>query len=164
MSTRSLENALVVPADEAEVVGLAGGSAFRLLADGDATDGALGVNRLSLETGADGARPHYHTRSSEMFFVLDGTASFLLGERLETVDGGGFVVVPPGLPHAFGAAPGATTDLLVVTAPGVERFGYFRRLAGIARGEQTFEDLLPEQERYDVHFADDTLWRSARAR
>lgn len=164
MSTCSLGNALVVPADEAEVVGLAGGSAFRLLADGGATDGALGVNRLCLETGADGARPHYHARSCEMFYVLDGMASFLLGERLVTVDGGGLVVVPPGLPHAFGAAPGATTDLLVVAAPGVERFGYFRRLGRIARGEETFEDLLPEQERYDVHFVDDTLWRSVRAR
>ncbi|GAA2425415.1 cupin domain-containing protein [Streptomyces glaucus] len=164
MSTRSLGNALVVPADEAEVVGLAGGSAFRLLADGSATDGALGVNRLCLDTGADGARPHYHARSYEMFHVLDGTASFLLGERLVTVDGGGLVMVPPGLPHAFGAAPGATTDLLVVAAPGVERFGYFRRLGRIARGEETFEDLLPEQERYDVHFVDDTLWRSVRAR
>ncbi|MCL3994672.1 cupin domain-containing protein [Streptomyces lavenduligriseus] len=164
MSTHSSGNALVVPADEAETVGLADGGAFRLLADGDATDHALGVNRLSLETGADGARPHYHARSSEMFYVLDGAARFLLGERLVTVDGGGLVVVPPRLPHAFGAAPGATTDLLVVTAPGIERFGYFRRLGRIARGEEAFEGLLPEQERYDVHFVDDALWRSDRAR
>jgi quercetin dioxygenase-like cupin family protein len=163
MSTHSLKNALVVPADEAETIGLAGGSAFRLLADGNATDGALGVNRLSLSTGADGARTHYHARSSEMFYVLDGAVHFLLGERPATVHGGGLVVVPPGLPHAFGAAPGATADLLVVTAPGVERFDYFRRLGRIARGEETFADLMPDQERYDVHFVDDALWQSVRA-
>ncbi|AWT47217.1 MULTISPECIES: cupin domain-containing protein [Streptomyces] len=164
MSTHSSGTALVVPLHDAEVVPLAGAGAFRLLADGTAADGALGVNRLSLETGADGARPHYHARSSEMFYVLGGTACFLLGERLVTVDAGGLVVVPPGLPHAFGAAPAATADLLVVAAPGSDRFDYFRRLGRISRGEETFADLLPEQERYDVHFVDATLWRSVRAR
>jgi hypothetical protein len=71
---------------------------------------------------------------------------------------------PPGLPHAFGAAPATTTDLLVVAAPGIDRFDNFRRLGRMSRGEETFADLLTDQERYDVHFVDDTLWRSVRAR
>lgn len=40
----------------------------------------------------------------------------------------------------------------------------FRRPGRIARGEEAFADLLPDQERYGVHFVDATLWRSARAR
>ncbi|WP_327134179.1 hypothetical protein [Streptomyces sp. NBC_01343] len=36
--------------------------------------------------------------------------------------------------------------------PGVERFGYFRTLGRIQHGLAPFEELLPHQERYDVHF------------
>ena len=49
------------------------GATFGLLADGETTQGTLGANRLSLGTGADGAEPHYHARSWELFYVVDGT-------------------------------------------------------------------------------------------
>lgn len=143
----------------AEVVRLAGVNRFELLADGPDTGGVLGANRLVLGDGADGARPHFHARSTEIFYVVGGVAEFLLDERLTTVAGGSLVVVPPGMPHAFGAAPGSSADLLVLTTPGVERFGYFRRLGRIARGLDSFERLAAEQERYDVHFVDVGDWR-----
>lgn len=178
--------ALVVRAADAEFVALAAGSAFHLLADGDAAApagapnaapagapaagasasslaGAFGVNRLVLAEGADGARPHVHARSSELFYVLGGAAEFLLGDRPTAVTAGGLVVVPPGLPHAFGAAPGSTADLLVVMTPAVERFDYFRHLGRIAAGLDTFDRLLPEQERYDVHFTDAGPWQRVRS-
>ncbi|WKX73544.1 hypothetical protein [Streptomyces sp. XD-27] len=69
---RRMEEAVVIPGEVVEVVELSPGSAFQLLVDASGTDGALGANRLTLGTGADGARPHYHSRSSEMFYVLDG--------------------------------------------------------------------------------------------
>ncbi|NUT46771.1 MAG: cupin domain-containing protein [Saccharothrix sp.] len=137
----------VIPADSAEVVALSGDSAFRLLADG----GTFGVNRLTLDVGVDGAKPHLHRRSSELFYVLDGVLEFR-HEGTTTVDRGGVVLVPPGVPHAFGAAPGHRADLLVVLTPGVERFDYFRHLGRIARGADTGEALRAEQDRYDVHF------------
>lgn len=67
---------------------------------------------------------------------------------------GGLVVVPPRLPHAFGAAAGTGADLLAVLTPGVERFGYFRRLARVQHGLEPFDGLRSEQDRYDVHFVD----------
>ncbi|MEV4019280.1 cupin domain-containing protein [Nonomuraea angiospora] len=154
---------VVVAEEAAEVVELAGGSAFRLLVDASGTGGAAGVNRLTLSTGADGARPHRHMLSSELFYVLDGQAEFLLGEQFVTVAAGGLVVVPPGLPHAFGAAPGAVADLLVVMTPGMERFDYFRHLGRISHGLEAPESLLTEQHRYDVHFVDDPRWAISRA-
>lgn len=93
-----------------------------------------------------------------------GAAQFLLGDHLTTVAAGDLLIIPPGLPHAFGAAPGSTADLLVVMAPAVERFGYFRHLGRIAAGQDTFDALLTEQERYDVHFTDATGWRRTRSR
>ncbi|WP_329182932.1 hypothetical protein [Actinacidiphila glaucinigra] len=51
-----------------------------------------------------------------------------------------------------------------ILSPGIERFGYFERLAAISRGEAEFASLLPEQLRYDVHFEDISDWRSAPSR
>ncbi|MFI6845645.1 cupin domain-containing protein [Kitasatospora sp. NBC_00085] len=154
---------LVVQSADVERVEMPHG-VFRLLADAGSTGGALGANRLTLGTGADGARPHYHAVSWEVFSVLDGTAEFLLGDRMSVVGAGGLVAVPPGLPHAFGAAADSPTDLLVIAAPGVERFEYFRRLSRIAGGRERFDDLLPDQATYDVHFVGSSVWESARDR
>ncbi|WP_327147876.1 cupin domain-containing protein [Nocardia sp. NBC_01329] len=158
MSSRHSE-ALVVPAATAEIVHLPHGGAFHLLADAVDTGGEVSANRLTLGTGADGAAPHYHALSSELFYVLAGTAEFFLDGTLTTAPAGSLVVVPPGMAHAFGAAPGSTTDLLIVLAPGTQRFEYFRQLGRIQHGHADFDSLLPEQQRYDVHFLPATPWR-----
>ncbi|MCZ4119546.1 cupin domain-containing protein [Streptomyces sp. H39-S7] len=157
-------DALVVRSEEAEHVPLPHGGGFRLLADAGATGGALGASRLTLGEGADGARPHCHARSSELFYVLQGTVEFLLDDAMTSVEAGGLVVVPPGMPHAFGAAAGSTADLLAVLTPGVDRFGYFRALGRIARGLDSFDSLKGAQDRYDVHFLDLPAWQAARTR
>ncbi|MFD1932094.1 cupin domain-containing protein [Nonomuraea mangrovi] len=159
-STEQDTRALVVHGEDAEVVGLPHGGAFRLLADAGATRGALGVNSLTLGVGADGARPHRHMLSTELFYVVGGKAVFYVGGDVVTVEAGGLVVVPPGTPHAFGAAEGSTAEVLAVLTPGVERFEYFRRLGRIGGGQGSFDSLLPDQERFDVHFLDLPHWRS----
>ncbi|MFJ7985725.1 cupin domain-containing protein [Streptomyces sp. NPDC096351] len=163
-------SAFVVRPEAAEYVVRPGGGGIRLLADAVDTGGAVGVNLLKLAAGSDGAGPHHHTRSTEVFYVVAGTAWFRLfgaggtdgepgpgGERVEAVGAGGLVVVPPGTVHAFGAAAGQEADLLVLLTPGVDRFGYFRALGRVRRGEDPFDALLPEQHRYDVHFAADLV-------
>ncbi|MEV4186531.1 cupin domain-containing protein [Streptosporangium canum] len=162
ISDPDMNHAVVVRVESAEVVELSAGSAFRLLADASGTWGALGANRLSLGSGAQGAGPHYHTLSSEAFYVLDGAMEFLLGDQVTTVAGGDLLVVPPRMPHAFGAAPGSTAEVLVVMTPGVERFGYFRHLGRVAHGQETPDSLLAVQERYDVHFVSSAAWQAAR--
>lgn len=157
-----LTHPVIVRPHETEHVGLAHGSAFRLLADASTTGGTLGANVLALGEGADGAAPHHHRRSAELFYVLSGRAEFFLNGTLTPLEQGGLVVVPPGTPHAFGAAPGVRAELLVVLVPGVDRFDYFRALGRIAQGLDSFDSLLPLQERHDVHFLDPSAWRSAR--
>jgi len=154
-----MTDALVVQPGQAAGAKLSDG-AFELLADG----GAVSASRLTLTSGADGAPPHHHKLSHELFYVLDGTMLFRLGDNLTTVAKGGLVVIPPNLPHVFGAAEGETADMVVVLSPGIERFGYFERLAAISRGEAEFASLLTEQDRYDVHFEDIPNWRSAPSR
>ncbi|MEU5255044.1 cupin domain-containing protein [Streptomyces longwoodensis] len=141
----------------AEVVG-GDPVAVRLLADSSATGGALSTVRVTLAEGADGAKPHVHHRSAEMFYVLDGTAEVLSGDDVVTAGRGDLIVVPPDRPHAFAAAPGAPLDLLVVITPGVERFAYFRHLQRIRLGELTPESLLEVQELHDNHFLSSPAW------
>ncbi|MEV3927544.1 cupin domain-containing protein [Actinomadura coerulea] len=161
-TTGQAGSALLVREGDAEFLGLPSGGAFRLLADSGETGAVLSANRLTLSEGSDGAQPHCHLLSSEFFYVLDGAAEFLIGDEIQVVEKGDVLVVPPGLPHAFGAVRGSGTDLLVIISPGVQRFGYFRMLQAIARGEGSLESLLPVQDRYDVHFLDSAIWQIAR--
>ncbi|MEU8697045.1 cupin domain-containing protein [Streptomyces sp. NPDC048680] len=154
------ESVLVRSAD-AEVIGRAP-TTIRLLADSSATGGALSTQRVSLTNGADGAKPHHHSRSAELFYVLDGTAQLLSGEQLVTAERGDLVIVPPGLAHAFAAAPGEDADILIVITPGVERFEYFRHLERIAYGKVPPESLLEVQELYDTYFLSSEAWSKAR--
>ncbi|CAL9443942.1 hypothetical protein SUDANB105_02291 [Streptomyces sp. enrichment culture] len=136
--------------------------AVRLLADSSASGGALSTVRVTLTDGADGARPHLHKGSAEMFFLLDGEARLLAGDDVVTAGRGDLVIVPPGMPHAFAAAPGTDADLLIVITPGVERFEYFRHLQRVRLGEATPESLLQVQELYDNHFLHSEAWEARR--
>ena len=153
---------LVIRERDAELVELPSGGVFRLPADAGATGHVLGANRLLLPEGVDGAKPHLHARSTEFFYVLDGELEVLLGEELTTAGRGDPVVVPPGLPHAFGAAAHTVADLIAVITPGVERFGYFHHLRRIALGRDTWGSLTPLQDLYDVHFVASRRWQDAR--
>lgn len=152
---------VIVRAVEAEVVG-APPSAVRLLADASATGGALTSQRVTLSSGADGATPHHHAHGTELFFVLGGAVQVLAGETVSVADEGDLIVVPPTVAHAFSAPPESEADLLIVLTPGIERFGYFRLLERLGKGEATLEELLENQDLYDNHFLDSPAWRAAR--
>ncbi len=153
--------AVLVRAAEAEVIGFPP-QTVRLLADSSATGGRLSMQRVTLAGGANGANPHHHASSAELFYVLSGSVQLLVGERVLDAGEGDLAVVPPGLPHAFAAAPASDTDLLIVITPGVERFEYFRHLARIATGQQSPESLLEVQARYDTFFDHSPAWQRAR--
>ena len=72
------------------------------------------------------------------------------------------MVVPPDTAHAFATAPGRAADFLIVLVPGLERFGYFRLLERLARGEASVDDLLASQDVYDNHFLESPAWQAAR--
>ncbi|KAA2267108.1 cupin domain-containing protein [Solihabitans fulvus] len=158
----NFDESVVVRSAEAEVIGQAP-TTMRLLADSSSTGGALSTQRVTLLDGANGATPHHHTKSAELFYVIDGTAQLLSGEEIVTAERGDLVIVPPGKAHAFGAAPGENADILIVITPGVERFEYFRHLERIAYGKVPPESLLDVQELYDNHFLESAAWTNARS-
>jgi len=155
------DKSVIVRSAEAEVIGRAP-TTIQLLADSSSTGGALSTLRATLSDGADGAKPHHHVGSAELFYMLDGTAQLLSGEEIVTAERGDLVVVPPGVPHAFAAAPGHDADILIVITPGVERFEYFRHLERIAFGKVPPESLLEVQELYDTYFRQSPAWDGRR--
>jgi quercetin dioxygenase-like cupin family protein len=146
---------------DAETLGANTGK-IRLLVDSNATGGALSSVRVTLEKGSDGARPHRHDRSAEMFYVLEGSVRVLSGSQVISAEAGDVIVVPPKMPHAFSTERGSSADLLIVIAPGVERFEYFRQLSRIARGQEAPESLRDVQDLYDTYFLSSPEWEAAR--
>jgi mannose-6-phosphate isomerase-like protein (cupin superfamily) len=157
----SFDDVLVVREADAEVLGRVP-LTTRLLADSDATGGALSVMRTTMREGIEGARPHTHSKSAELFYVLDGQLQLLAGEKVITAGKGDLVMVPPTMAHAFATTSSQRADFLIVQAPGLPRFGYFRLVERMSRGEATLEELLASQELYDNHFLDSPAWRAAR--
>lgn len=157
----NFEYSAVIHSAHAEVIG---GPRVKvtLLADGSATGGALSTVRVSLEKGTDGARPHRHEKSAEMFYVLKGKVQALSGTEIISAEEGDVIVVPPRLPHAFAAERTNSAEILIVIAPGVERFEYFRHLVRIARGEDPPESLGDVRDLYDNHFLKSPAWEAAR--
>lgn len=153
-----MENALLVRADRAESLDADPAAVVTLLADLD----GLTANRSTFRDGSAGAPPHFHTRASELFFVLDGTLQVLLDRDVLTLERGDLLVVPPRVPHAFGALKGADADVLFVFTPGMGRFDYYRLLDRVQRGEADAGEIRASQDRFDNHYVDSPAWQAAR--
>jgi uncharacterized cupin superfamily protein len=73
----------------------------------------IGVGQLVVEPGALSYPPHCHSAEEELFVVLDGTATLLLGDEEHDLRPGHVVARPPGtgVPHAFRAGDEGLTLL-----------------------------------------------------
>ena len=69
----------------------------------------------------DGAKLHYHKRSTELYYVLDGSGSVLLDGVEQPVSIGSLVHIPPGVVH--GAR--GRMRVLVVGIPDIADDDYF---------------------------------------
>lgn len=152
---------VLVRASDAEVLASTPGSVVTLLTDSDVTAGALTSNRATLRRGIDGAPPHFHTKATEMLFVLDGSLQVLAGDEVLILDEGDTFIAPPLLPHAFAPAPDSDADVLVVFTPGMDRFDYYRLLDQVSRGEASLAEIEQSQQRFDNHYVESPIWREA---
>ena len=69
----------------------------------------------------DGAKLHFHKRSTELYYVLDGAGTILLDGAAHEVTKGSIVHIPPGVVH--GAR--GTMRVLVVGIPDIADDDYF---------------------------------------
>ena len=69
----------------------------------------------------DGAKPHYHKRSTELYYVLEGEGCVILNGEEHQVKKGSLVHIPPGVVH--GAR--GKMRVLVVGVPDIAEDDYF---------------------------------------
>jgi mannose-6-phosphate isomerase-like protein (cupin superfamily) len=150
---------LLVRANDAEILGVAP-TTIQLLAEGS-VDGGISAARSKLGKGTDGPPPHYHARSSEIFFIIEGGLHVLAGQEVLTLGAGDYLLVPPGTVHAFCTPAESGVDILFLM-PGVERFEYFRLGDRIRKGQASPQELLKTQDRFDNHFQESAVWRQFR--
>jgi mannose-6-phosphate isomerase-like protein (cupin superfamily) len=70
-------------------------------ADGAETDDRYCVSEWWLEPGDSGPGPHSHEDNVEIFYVIEGTMSFLAGEGWLDAPRGSFLRIPAGVTHDF---------------------------------------------------------------
>ncbi|WP_405715111.1 cupin domain-containing protein [Streptomyces xanthophaeus] len=138
-------------------------SVMTLLTDSDSTADGITSYRSTFAKGAVGAPAHFHTKATELFFVISGSLQVLVDEEVTVLEAGDFLAVPPRTPHAFAAAPGCEADVLFVFTPGMGRFDYLRLLGRVMRGEADPKEIAESAERFDNHYVDSPVWRAALA-
>jgi len=123
---------LVVPPGNGERL-IVRGSTLLFKAVAATTGGAFSLHERLIPAGGRRPPPHVHPDRAEAFWELDGEAEFELDGEVTRAEAGGFVLVPGGVAHTFGATADTAARVLVMHAPALD--DYFRELADLWSAE-----------------------------
>lgn len=98
------------------------------LADGAETGDRYSISEWWLEANTQGPGSHSHDED-DVFYVIEGTMSILLGDRWVDAPRGSFVLVPGGMTHDFQNRSGQRAGVLNISVPG----GFEPEMPGIAQ-------------------------------
>ena len=102
-----------------------GGSIFIKVASSTGSDNlALGTQQVPVRAGIP---VHQHAQMDEVFYVLEGSGTFILNDSRQTVEKGGTIFIPKGAWHGFENPSDEMILLWAVVPPGLE--GFFREVA-----------------------------------
>ena len=119
----------------------AGSAQIAIKATGEHTGGTFFLSESMLAPGFAGPPPHRHRELHDMFYVLEGTLTLLLGDREVQAAPGTFACVPPGVVHTFRNDSEAPVRVLNFNTPaGWEE--YMRALAEAARSEPLTPEVI----------------------
>ena len=92
---------------------------MRAVFKGDCAESAhaWSISEWTLEPGCPGPGAHSHAED-DIFFVLEGTVSLQLGERMLEAGPGTFACAPGGMVHDFANRTGSPARFLNITTPG----------------------------------------------
>jgi mannose-6-phosphate isomerase-like protein (cupin superfamily) len=86
-------------------------------ADGAETAERYSISEWWLEPHTQGPGAHSHAED-DLFYVIEGTLSVLVGDRWIDASRGSFVLVPGGMVHDFQNRSGSRAGVLNVSVPG----------------------------------------------
>jgi quercetin dioxygenase-like cupin family protein len=84
----------------------------------DEMHGAYVVEIGAFPPGEPSPPVHFHPHTDEAFYVADGEATFLLGDREHRATAGGFVFIPRGTVHTVWNSGKGPVRGLIVISPG----------------------------------------------
>ena len=86
-------------------------------ADGDETRGGYSISEWWLEPNTQGPGAHSHSED-DIFYVIEGTMSVLVGDRWIDAPRGSFVLAPGGVTHDFENRSSSRAGVLNFSIPG----------------------------------------------
>jgi mannose-6-phosphate isomerase-like protein (cupin superfamily) len=86
-------------------------------ADGDETDSKYEISEWWLDPHTKGPGAHSHV-PDDIFYVIEGTMTFLMGTEWKEAPRGSFVLVPGGMTHTFENRSDAKAGILNFGVPG----------------------------------------------
>ncbi|MFZ1809229.1 MAG: cupin domain-containing protein [Cyclobacteriaceae bacterium] len=98
-------------------------------ADEEETDEKYSISEWWIEPNSDGPGAHLHEENDEVFYVLEGTTSFLIGDKWVDAEKGAFLRIPANTMHDFANRTNEKTGVLNFFIPG----GFERNMPSIVK-------------------------------
>lgn len=98
-------------------------------ADENETNEQYSVSEWWLDPNSEGPGAHLHEENDEVFYVLEGVASILVGDQWVEADKGAFIRIPAGTIHDFANQTDKRAGLLNFFIPG----GFERNMPSIVK-------------------------------
>ncbi len=108
-----MADAIFLGPDDGERLGRPGISAHRVLAELPEFE----AFEMSFQPGWEGVDAHSHADHVDSFYVLEGEAEFLVGDRTVRGGPGTYVAVPQGTVHGFRNAGDGVLRVINIHAP-----------------------------------------------
>ena len=126
----SAESKIVLPEQGRSVI--AGKAVYTFKVTGEDSYGKFGLFEVRMKSGY-GIKPHTHKELLEMFFVVDGQVTFLVGDKQLCLEKGSIATIPKKKKHAFANPSGSQAIMHLMFCPAAKREHYFEGLAEMAK-------------------------------
>ena len=121
-------NVLILPNGQGRVYNCGTMTAI-FKADENETNGKYSISEWWLEPNSDGPGAHQHEENDEVFYILEGTASILIGDKWTDAERGSFLRIPAKTIHDFKNKTDKRTGVLNFFIPG----GFERNMPAIVK-------------------------------
>jgi len=125
---RNFSDSLILPSGQGRVYNCGTMTAI-FKADENETAEKYSVSEWWLEPNSDGPGAHSHEENDEVFYVLEGTVSFLVGDKWVDADKGTFLRIPAQTMHDFKNKTTQKSGVLNFFIPG----GFERNMPSIVK-------------------------------
>lgn len=137
-----------------------GKASIDVLIRSDETEDKVGVYQSVLEPQTMGAPMHVHRIIEEIFYVIEGELSIIIGTEHVIGRAGDVIFIPKGTHHGFSNKSKNPLKFMLIFSPALAREGYFEGMAEMLRRGESFdsEAFLRLMKEYDQELVklDDT--------